>query len=266
MGTPGERVGAEVGPVEIVIDGDRAAAFAAAIGDREPAHLAGDQAPLTYIVVPTFELMVKTLGAATEGVALTGGVHGEEDIVLHRPLAAGMRLQATGRVHGVRVSPSGTRIAMQVRAADVEGVAVEHYWTCFVRGQVLGESAGPDTPDHQLPEEVRATPARRVTVEVPPDVTWRYAEASGDHSPAHTDPAAARAAGFTDVILHGMCTVGLVVSAVDARARRVAVRFARPAQPGHPLEVDVYHLPGGRLGFEAAAQGVAVLTNGLLEG
>jgi hypothetical protein len=27
----------------------------------------------------------------------------------------------------------------------------------------------------------------------------------------------------------------------------------------------VYHLPGGRIGFEAAAQGVAVLTNGLLE-
>ena len=65
--------------------------------------------------------------------------------------------------------------------------------------------------------------------------------------------------------LHGMCTVGLVVSAIDPRARRVAVRFARPAQPGHPLEVDVYHLPGSRVGFEAAAQGVAVLTNGLLE-
>jgi len=265
MGTPGERVGAEVGPVDIVIDGDRAAAFAAAIGDPEASHLAGEQAPLTYIVVPTFELMVKTLGVATEGVRLAGGVHGEEDIVLHRPLTAGMRLRATGRVHGVRVSPSGTRIAMHLQAGDDEGVAVEHFWTCFVRGQVMGQSAGPDTPDHQLPEEVRAAPARRVTVDVAPDVTWRYADASGDHSPAHTDPVAARAAGFTDVILHGMCTVGLVVSAVDPRARRVAVRFARPAQPGHPLEVDVYHLPGSRVGFEAAAQGVAVLTNGLLE-
>jgi acyl dehydratase len=265
MGTPWERVGTEIGPVEIVIDGDRAAAFAAAIGDPEPTHLSGEQAPLTYIVVPTFQLMVQTLGAATDGVTLAGGVHGEEDIVLHRPLTPGMHLWATGRVHGVRVSPSGTRIAMHLRAADDEGLAVEHYWTCFVRGQVMGESAGPDTPDHLLPEEVRATPARRVTVDVPTDVTWRYAEASGDHSPAHTDPVAARAAGFTDVILHGMCTVGLVVSAVDARARRVAVRFARPAQPGHPLEVDVYHLPGGRFGFEAAAQGAAVLTNGRLE-
>ncbi len=266
MGTPGQRVGTEVGPVEIVIDGDRAAAFAAAIGDPEPSHLAGDEAPLTYIVVPTFELMVKTLGAATEGATLTGGVHGEEDIVVHRPLTAGMRLQATGRVHGVRVSPSGTRIAMHVRAGDAQGLAVEHYWTCFVRGQVLGESAGPDTPDHQLPEEVRGAAADRVAVDVPTDVTWRYAEASGDHSPAHTDADAARAAGFPDVILHGMCTVGLAVSAVDPRARRVAVRFARPAHPGRPLELDIYHLPGGRIGFEAASQGVAVLTNGLLEG
>jgi len=265
MGTPGERIGTTVGPVDIVIDGDRAAAFAEAIADREPTHVSGEVAPLTFVVVPTFELVVRTLGAATEGTALTGGVHGEEDIRLLRPLIAGMRLQASGRVHGVRVSPSGTRIAMHITAADASGPVVEHYWTCFVRGQVLGDSAGPDTPDHQLGEEVRATTSRRVIADVPADVTWRYRDASGDHSPAHTDPVAARAAGFPDVILHGMCTVGLAVSALNPLARRVAVRFARPAHPGHPLELEVYDPAPGRVAFEASSQGVPVLTNGIVE-
>ncbi len=265
MGTPGERIGATVGPVGIVIDGDRVAAFADAIGDPEPAHRRGEVAPLTFIVVPTFELTVRTLGVATEGANLAGGVHGEEDIRVHRPLTAGMRLRATGSVHGVRVSASGTRVAMHVTAGDDDGLAVEHFWTCFVRGQVLGESAGPETPGHQLPDDARARAPRRVSVPVPSDVTHRYAEASGDRSPAHTDPAAAAAAGFPDIILHGMCTVGLVVSAVAPTAGRVAVRFARPAHPGHPLEVEAYDLGPGRVGFEASSQGAPVLTQGLLE-
>jgi acyl dehydratase len=265
MSTPADRIGATVGPIDFVIDGARAAAFARAIGDPEPAHLAGDVSPLTFIVVPTFDLTVRTLGAATEGAALTGGVHGEEDIRLHRPLTAGMHLQATGRVHGVRVSPSGTRVAIHVTAGDDGGLAVEHYWTCFVRGQVLGESGGPGTPDHQLADDARARSPRHVEVPVPRDVTSCYADASGDHSPAHTDPAAAAASGFPDVILHGMCTVGLAVSALAPTARRVAVRFARPAHPGHPLDVDAYDLDGGALGFEASSQGVPVLTQGRLE-
>jgi acyl dehydratase len=265
MSTPGERVGTTVGPIEIVIDGDRAAAFAEAIDDPEPSHRSGQVAPLTFIVVPTFDLTVRTLGVATEGASLMGGVHGEEDIRVHRPLTAGMRLQATGRVHGVRVSPSGTRVAMHVSAGDDDGLAVEHFWTCFVRGQVLGESAGPETPDHELTDEDRARPPRRVSVPVAREVTQRYADASGDHSPAHTDPAAAANAGFPDIILHGMCTVGLAVSALAPTARRVAVRFARPAHPGHPLELDAFKLGNGGLGFEARSQGVPVLTQGRLE-
>src|SRR5579862_5191611 len=75
MGTPAERIGATVGPVEITIDGDRVAAFAEAIGDPEPSHRSGEVAPLTYVVVPTFDLTVRTLGVATEGANLSGGVH-----------------------------------------------------------------------------------------------------------------------------------------------------------------------------------------------
>jgi acyl dehydratase len=262
MSMPAERAGAEVGPVEVVIDPVRVAAFAEAIGDER----AGREVPATYIVVPTFDLVVRTLTGAIGSGPLTGGVHGEEDIHLHRPMTPGMRLLAMGSVHAVRVSQSGTRIAMRIRATDAGGaLVVEHYWTTFVRGATLGESRGLDPPDHQLTDGIRERPARHLRVPVADDVTWRYADASGDHSPFHTDQEAAQAAGFPTIILHGMCTVSLAVAAIAPRATRVAVRFAKPAYPGHPLEVDVYDIAHGVCAFEASSQGVPVLTNGRLE-
>jgi acyl dehydratase len=102
-------------------------------------------------------------------------------------------------------------------------------------------------------------------VPIPEDITWRYAEVSSDHSPFHTDPQAAAAAGFPSIILHGMCTLGLAVTALKPDARRVAVRFARPAHPGDALVVDAYEAGSGQLVFEASTQSSPVLTNGRLE-
>ena len=262
--TPAEHIGLTVGPVRIVIDGDRVAAFAAAIGDEHPTHRSGAVAPPTYIVVPTFELVVQALNQAVGLDRLGGGVHGEEDIWVHQPLRAGSHLSATAKVHGVRVSASGTRIAIRTEAVSDGELITEHYWTTFLRGTALGASAGPETPDHQLTESDRAKSRHRVVVAVSEDLTWRYAEVSGDHSPFHTDPEAAAAAGFPAIILHGMCTFGLAVAALKPDARRAAVRFARPAHPGHPLIVDAYDAGAGQLAFEASSQASAVLTNGRL--
>jgi acyl dehydratase len=262
---PGENIGREVGPVSFVIDAERVAAFAAAIGDEHPAHRSGAVAPPTYIVVPTFDLVVQALDQAVGLERMGAGVHGEEDIWVHRPLAAGSRLRAHATVHGVRVSASGTRVAIRVSAVSDGDLAIEHYWTTFLRGAALGDSAGPDTPAHDITDRDRSGPRRRIVVPIPEDITWRYAEVSGDRSPFHTDPRAAVAAGFPKIILHGMCTVGLAVTALKPDARRVAVRFARPAHPGDGLQIDAYDAGSGPLLFEASSQSSPVLTNGRLE-
>jgi acyl dehydratase len=263
--TPAESVGRTVGPVSFVIDTDRVAAFAAAIGDPHPPHRSGAVAPPTYIVVPTFDLVVQALDQAVGLERMGGGVHGEEDIWVHRPLAAGSRLRAHATVHGVRVSASGTRVSIRVCAVSDGDVVIEHYWTTFLRGVALGDSAGPDAPAHDLTDRDRGGRSRRAVVPIPEDITWRYAEVSGDQSPFHTDPQAAAAAGFPAIILHGMCTLGLAVTALKPDARRVAVRFARPAHPGDALVVDAYEAGSGQLVFEASSQSSPVLTNGRLE-
>lgn len=68
----------------------------------------------------------------------------------------------------------------------------------------------------------------------------RYAAASGDQNPLHTDVAAARAAGFDAPIAHGMLVMGLlgrVTAAVAGTAaiRSFQARFVATTAPGETL-------------------------------
>jgi acyl dehydratase len=70
----------------------------------------------------------------------------------------------------------------------------------------------------------------------------RYAGASGDFNPLHTDPAFARAAGLDGVIAHGMLVMGiagrLLSDAFGPEAlRRFGVRFKGMTRPGDTLTV-----------------------------
>lgn len=69
------------------------------------------------------------------------------------------------------------------------------------------------------------------------DQTFRYAEASGDTMPIHTDEEFARSVGLRGIIIHGLCTMAFVSRAAiqtacpedPSRLRRLAVRFSAPA-------------------------------------
>jgi acyl dehydratase len=68
----------------------------------------------------------------------------------------------------------------------------------------------------------------------------RYAGASGDFYPLHTDDAYARAAGLPGVFAHGMYSAGLLATAVTTwcgveSLRRFAVRFVAKTWPGETL-------------------------------
>jgi acyl dehydratase len=68
----------------------------------------------------------------------------------------------------------------------------------------------------------------------------RYAEASGDHNPLHTDEAHARAAGLDGVIAHGMLVMGHMGRVAAALAgptglRSLSTRFRDKTRPGDAL-------------------------------
>ncbi len=64
-----------------------------------------------------------------------------------------------------------------------------------------------------------------------------FASLSGDYNPVHMDAEHARSAGFGDVIVHGMCTLGAAARASQLAVapgsvlRSLDVRFANPVLP-----------------------------------
>jgi len=106
-------------------------------------------------------------------------------------------------------------------------------------------------------------PELRVTPDA--DLTKRYAAASGDPNPIHTDPEYARNVGLPGVILHGLWTMAQIaranaaVAGGDPRAlKRLRVQFRGMGFPEQEIVVTstVRSVEDGRIVTETeAAQG-----------
>ena len=102
-------------------------------------------------------------------------------------------------------------------------------------------------------------------VRVTPDagLTGRYAQASGDPNPIHTDPDFARSVGLPGVILHGLYMMAQVARASAAaaggdprRLRRLAVQFRGMGFPEQEITVSgtVKEKREGRLVIDTVAE------------
>jgi acyl dehydratase len=255
---------------------ERIAAYAAATNDSAPAAVAGEIAPPVFAFVPLRPALRGVLKAATPLYDQHRGLHGEQDIRVLRPIAAGATLHATGSLAGVRPRSTGTALVLHFETRDGDGAPVSEQFTTiyFPRAQAPAE-AGADPPGHRLPAGVSERPPRAdVVLQTDHDQSFRYAGASGDTGVYHLDDAAARSRGFDGIILHGMCTMASVGAAVLAelagadvtRVRRLAVRFAHPVTPGEALTTSVWDAGDCALVFETYnASGVRVLAHGRME-
>jgi acyl dehydratase len=273
MALPRERMDA-VGQRTAVVDPDRARAYAEATNDANPAYLDGRYAPPVFGVVPTWDALMDVLAELIPDDARASLVHAEQDMRFHRPLAPGMMLATVAEGHSVRVAGPGTWVTARVRSDDQDGeLVLEQYSTMFVRGMTGGEAWGPDRPRQPFPAAARRQRAAEVVRAVDRDQTFRYREASGDANPIHVDDAAARAAGFPGIVLHGLCTMAMCGAAVvdtvaggdPARLARLAVRFSKPVYPGHDLVVSIYAAGDATYAFEARSDGNVVVRDGWAE-
>lgn len=228
------------------------------------------------IVTQIFEAEGATRGALVPDTikqSATGGVHGEHDVVLHRPIAPGEPLRTWGTSHGMRPAGRNSLLTLRYETRDAsDAVVAEQWWTTVWLGTTC-EPAGEPAPEHAFPDDARDRQVGEHRVKVDTDMARRYAAVSGDWSPHHFDLDAAKRTGFDRLFLHGLCTMTLcaagmvdLVAGGDAdRVRRVAVRFATPTFLGDELTVRIYD--AGPLGyaFEADAGGAAVVTHGRAE-
>jgi acyl dehydratase len=275
-----DKVGQWSDESEFKVEAERARAYAAATNDPIAAHVQGELAPPIFAVVPIWEAMGGSVGAVTPAEAMPFVVHGEQDIVFHRPLTPGMVVRSKAAPIGVHVKSSGTTVVSRIETRGDDGELVnEQYSVTFFRGVTGGESKGDVAPAHRFPDDVRgAEPVAVASQTFDKDQTYRYSDASGDTVPIHLDVEFAKSVGLPGIIIHGLCTMAFTswaaienLAAGDpTRLKRLAVRFSKPALPGDSVETRFWRSgeADGRLTFAFETSdpaGDLVIKDGLAE-
>ena len=212
-------------------------------------------------VLPTFGVLVAQARPARRlgdfDPALL--VHAEQAFELHRPVPVAGTVRTTATVTGIYDKGSGALITTENEAVDAATgePLVTSTSGIFIRGEGgfggprgAGQSwALPDrAPDHQVVQETRPEQA----------LIYRL---SGDRNPLHVDPKFAARGGFSQPILHGLCTYGVTGRALlhalcggdPARFRSMSGRFSRPVLPGEPLTVSMWLAGAGADGESETA-------------
>jgi acyl dehydratase len=177
-------------------------------------------------------------------------VHAEQYFELHRPLPVAGTVRTTSTVTGIYDKGSGALVVTEnvaVDAATGEPLVTSRSGA-FIRGQ--GGFGGPrsNDPPWSLPDRA---PDHQVVRETRPEQALVY-RLSGDRNPLHVDPKFAARGGFSQPILHGLCTYGVTGRALlrvlcdgdPARFRSMSGRFTRPVLPGEPLTISIWHEEG----------------------
>ena len=263
---------ARYGPFPGTLDPGMIASYAAATGDETVAVLDGSAVPVVIPVLLVFDAQEAARAdvPAAGWERARGGVHGEHEIRLHRPLAPGERLETWSQISGVRTSRAGTHLVVHLEQFDSGGrLAVEQWWTMILLGLSAVADLGP--MPHRFHEAARAHPLGSTVHHIDDDVAHRYAQVSGDWSAHHFEIDVARAAGFDFVFTHGLCTMaicthrllGLIGVDDPGRVARVAARFVSPTPLGTDLTVNAFGINESSFAFEATARGVTTIAGRL---
>jgi acyl dehydratase len=264
------------GPFAGRLDAQTIAAYAAATDDRTPAVRDGLAVPAVFPVILVFAAQEAARSDLPDSLweNVRGGVHGRHDIVLHRRLVPGERLDTHSHISAVRTSRAGTQVVMRFQQVDADGdMAVEQWWTMVLLGLRGVADLGEPPAEHRFPDDARARPVGSVTTHIDADLAHRYAEISGDWAPHHFEIEAARAAGFDAVFAHGLATMAIcthhvlgIVGVDDpGRVARVAVRFAAPTPLDADLTIKAFAIDEDSFAFEAAVGTTATVIDGRLE-
>ena len=205
------------------------------------------------------------------------GVHASHDLVLHRPLRAGVELETRASISRVERRPSGAFQVVRLETRDTRGepVCTTWYGSLFRGVAVLGDdrALGDEPP---APAPIPPDAKLRFELEIPLAATAAhvYTECARIWNPIHSDAAVAARAGLPGIILHGTATLALAVTAVIDRAlggdpervARIAGRFTAMVPLPSRLHVRIYAREAdGSIRFDVRnAQGETALRGGLL--
>ena len=196
-------------------------------------------------------------------------VHGEQRVVLHKPLPTQATVLSTSKISNIYDKGKAALVILENIAVDIDdGKPVfTNISKLFFRDEGgWGGDRGPvdkiEFPDRDADHVV--------SYETRTDQALLY-RLNGDRNPLHSDPAFAALGGFPKPILHGLCTYGFTGRALVHLAcgsnpdnfKSMDGRFSSPVIPGETLEIRVWE-DGDHFKFRTLAGDRVVLDNGVL--
>ncbi|WP_201453849.1 MaoC/PaaZ C-terminal domain-containing protein [Streptomyces sp. NHF165] len=241
-----------------LLDAAAVTAYRAAVRAGAPAARTADVSPVHAFVL-AHALADETVRALAAGEPEPPTVvHLAQEIRLARPVRPGETLVPTLEVAGARREPQGTRVAVRTRLTGDDGrdtapvgddaaAVAELTTTALLQGATGVAPFGSLPPAAPPPASGEKGEPSVVTRELTAEQVRAYAHAAGDLNPIHLDPAAARAAGFETVLVHGMHVIALACEEIAdryadgdiARITAVGGRFSAPVHPGVPVELTL---------------------------
>ena len=268
-------IGAWSDPMTFEVTRERLIAYAEATNDDLAPHAAGEYGVPVFAVVPPFPILASSTMAAVPDELMMKVLHGEQDIRIHRPIRPGETLTCRAKVTGIHGRSSGVVVTALVETTSAGEPVNDQYFTAFFRGGELDGGFGDEPPAHGFDETLRSREPDAVVVQkYDEDQTWRYAEASGDPMPIHTDEEFAKAMGLPGIIIHGLCTMAFVSRAVietacpedPSRLKRIAVRFSSTAFPRNTISTSLWNTGEGAYAFETTSdEGASIIKDGIAE-
>ena len=230
-------------------------------------------------VLPTFPVVLGfepfLLRDIDAGINFEMTVHGEEHLVLHRPLAPSGTIVARRRFVDVIDKGAGKGALLLKERAIVDKATGDALATmretvfCRADGGFGGETR-PSPPVHSLPDRV---PDLVCDLQTRPEMALIY-RLSADVNPLHADPEVARAAGFPRPILQGLGSFGVAGHAIlrsvcdydPGRLRSIAGRFSAPVFPGETIRTEMWR-DGATVSFRARVveRDAVAISNGRAE-
>ena len=268
--------GDRTGPFELPVSRELVRQFTEATLDDLEQFCDGQLVPPSLVATQVYRAefaSITELVPSDVFSAARSGVHGEHDLLLHRPISADEKLHTFSRTHSAR--PSGANLRVTLHHAtfdDHEELVAEQWWTTVLLG-TTAEPTGPALPDYSFSRSGETALVAEVVVRIDEVMARRYAEVSGDFSDHHFSVEGARRSGHEAPFLHGLCTMALCARAAiktvgggdPRRIRRIAVRFAAPAFLEHDLVVQIFERATGGFALQATCGGTTVIKNGFVE-
>ncbi|XP_051155367.1 peroxisomal multifunctional enzyme type 2 [Leptopilina boulardi] len=221
-----------------------------------------------FSVLPTFFVVFGTSGstipifenALPEGVQLDPSriLHGEQYLEVFKRIPTEGKIESRFRLQDVLDKGKGAVVLIEQETYDMESgeKLAKLQMSVFIVG--AGGFNGPRNSSHIIPtlEHPKRKPDMSVQQKTNVDQAALY-RLCGDYNPLHIDPMIASLGGYSQPILHGLCSLGFSTRHVlhtyaggdSDLFKAIKVRFSKPVLPGQTLRTDMWQ-EGNRIHFE----------------